>query len=233
MKTTLTAVVALSFVTACASTTTTTTNPGAGAHLSAAQQESAADRDAREAAEHRHQFDPKAASLKENCTPGGAGARAGLGECWQSRVNPTDVQLEEAKEHERQAAAHRAASQALRTAEQRACAGLSEHDRDVSPFAHRSDILRVTQTAKGAVVVFRPVPTMTAEGLQKIVDCHLARNDALAHNVPWMLYCPLVPRDVTAKVTQNPDGLAVDIQTPDAEAAKEVKYRVGALITPH
>jgi hypothetical protein len=231
MKKTTLVPVALFLMTSCAATTPP---PGKGTHLSAAEQDDAARADEREAAQHRAHFDPTATKLKERCTPGGAGQRGeGLGECWTSRTNPTDAQLEEARLHQRAAAEHRVASQALRTAEARSCAGLSEHDRDVSPFAHRSDILRVTQTPKGAVVVFRQVPTMTAEGLQKIVDCHLARNDALAHNVPWMLYCPLVPRDVTAKVTPNPDGLAVTIATPDAEAAKEVKYRVGALITPH
>jgi hypothetical protein len=235
MKTHLAPFAALLFVTACASTNTTNAPPGAGTHLSAAQQDEVAKVEDKQAAEHRAKFDPKAVALRENCTPGGPGQRNtdGLGECWTSRINPTDAQLEEARVHERNAAQHRAASQALRDAEARACAGVSEHDRDVSPFAHRSDILRVTQTPKGAIVVFQKLPTMTAAGLQKVVDCHLARNDALAHNVPWMLYCPLVPRDVSAKVTELPDGFAVDIQTPDADAVREVKYRVGELITPH
>ena len=235
MKTHLAPFVALLFVTACASTNTTAAAPGAGTHLSAAQQEAAAKAEEREASDHRGRFDPKAVTLKEICTPGGPGQRTGdgLGECWTSRINPTQAQLEEARAHEHAAAEHRAASLALRNAEAKACGGLSEHDRDVSPFAHRSDILRVTQVPKGAVVVFRKVPTMTSAGLQKVVDCHLARNDALAHNVPWMLYCPLVPRDVTAKVTDQPDGYSVLIETPDADAAREVKYRVGELITPH
>ena len=42
-----------------------------------------------------------------------------------------------------------------------------------------------------------------------------------------------VPRDVAAKVTDIPDGFAVTIETPDPDAAREVKYRVGELITPH
>ena len=233
MKTHLASLVALSLVTACASTTTT--GPGAGTHLSAAQQDEVAKVEERQASEHRAKFDSKAVTLKELCTPGGPGQRTGdgLGECWTSRINPTQAQLDEARTHERNASEHRAASAALRNAEARACAGLSEHDRDVSPFAHRSDIVRVTQMPKGAIVVFRKVPTMTADGLQRVVDCHLARNDALAHNVPWMLYCPLVPRDVAAKVTDIPDGFAVTIETPDADAAREVKYRVGELITPH
>jgi hypothetical protein len=222
------AVLALIPCTSCASTTV----PGA-AHLSAAQQDSAARTDDREAVAYAARFDPNAVSFREHCTPGGAGRRGdSLGECWESRINPTDSELDEARAHQRAAAEHRAASQALRTAEARACAGLSEYDRDVSPFAHRGDILRVTQLPKGALVVFRPVTTMTAASLQKIVDCHLARNDALGHQVPWMLYCPLVPRGVSATVTPQPDGLSVLIETPDADAAREVKYRVGALITP-
>ncbi|HEY4121787.1 MAG TPA: hypothetical protein VGM56_28165 [Byssovorax sp.] len=70
----------------------------------------------------------------------------------------------------------------------------------------------------------------SAPSLQRIVDCHLARNDALGHVVPWMLYCPLVPRDVTAMVTDEPQGLAIRVESPDPAAAREVKYRVGELI---
>jgi len=231
MRNILATLVASLSVAACASTTP---NPGAGTHLSASQQEAAARTDDRAATEHKANFDPSAVAYKEHCSPGGAGQRndVGMGECWYSRVNPTDAQLDEARIDQRAAAEHRAASKTLRDAEARACVGVSDYDRDVSPFAHRSDILRVTQMQRGAAVVFRSVPTMTTASLQKIVDCHIARNDALAHEVPWMLYCPLVPRDVTAKVTELPEGLSVLMETPNADAAREVKYRVGALITP-
>ena len=203
--------------------TTKTNSPGVGTHLSAAQEEAIAQDQDREAAKHMAAYDPNAKEVKEICAVGG---RAAFGDCWDNVVNPTAKELDEAKEHKRAAAEHRGASQSLRDAEARACSGLTDYDRDVSPFAHRDDILNASPLPKGALVVFKPVPTLTAAHLQKIVDCHIARNDAMAHNVPEMLYCPLVPRDVTAIVTTTDEGFfAVKIESSDPDAAREVRYR--------
>jgi hypothetical protein len=203
--------------------TTNTNTPGVGTHLSAAQEEAVAQQQDREAAQRMAAYDPNAKQVKEICAVGG---RAAFGDCWNSVVNPTAKNLDEAKELTRAAAEHRAASLALRNAEESACAGLSDYDRDVSPFAHHDDILNASPLAKGAIVVFKPVPTLTAAHLQKMVDCHVARNDAMAHNVPEMLYCPLVPRDVSARVVTTEDGyLAVKIESTDPDAAREVRYR--------
>jgi len=61
----------------------------------------------------------------------------------------------------------------------------------MSPFDHPEDIISVTPSKQsaasasklmpvehltGAVVTFRAVPGMTAEWLQRVVDCHLARS---------------------------------------------------------
>jgi hypothetical protein len=98
-------------------------------------------------------------------------------------------------EARRRAADHRAASQALRSAEASACAGLSERDRDESPFAHREDIASVTplnepdpgiaagpgyesgpvrggrEQLAGAIVTFRALPGMMR--IPAIVITHL------------------------------------------------------------
>lgn len=204
--------------------------PGAGAHLSAAQEDVAAAGQEREAAAHRASFDPGARARREVCTHhGGRDSDSDFYECWQSVVNPTASQLREARQHERVADERRATSQALRFAEARACSGLSATDRDASPFAHRDDIASVSPLPRGAIVVFRHVPTLTAEHLQKIIDCHIARNDALGHDVPEMSYCPLVPRDVTARVAPVAEGFAVTIESTDPRAANEVRARAEAL----
>jgi hypothetical protein len=214
-------------IAACAPTPTT---PGSGVHLSAAQDDVVAAGQEREAAQHRASFDPAARTRQERCTHhGGGGADSDFYECWDSVVNPTESQLREARQHERVAEERRAASQALKFAEARACSGLSAADRDTSPFAHRDDILTVSPLPRGAIVVFKRVPTLTEEHLQKIIDCHIARNDALGHNVPEMGYCPLVPRDVSAKVTSLESGFAVTIESTDKEAAREVRARAEAL----
>ncbi len=78
--------------------------------------------------------------------------------------------------------------------------------------------------------MFRAVPGMSAEWLQRAVDCHIARNVALGHNVPEMKYCPLVPNGVSAKVTQTPGGFAVAITSSDTDAVPDVVQRGQALL---
>jgi hypothetical protein len=158
------------------------------------------------------------------------------GACWTSIARARDEHRAAALEHSRRAAEHRAASRELRDAEARACAGLSAYDRDTSPFAHTEDILRVESlgrghgTLEGAVVTFRAVPGMSAAWLQRVIDCHLARNEAMGHDVPEMPYCPLVPRGVSATVSQTEDGVTVTIRSSDSEGAIEVYRRAKALV---
>ncbi len=218
----------------CASST-----PGAQPHdMSSAQHEAMAANEEKTAQVHTTQYNPNASVKTERCSRGGRARAEVDGGCWTSVTNPTAEHLEEAKKHHKMAADHRGASQALRDAEARACIGISDEDRDESPFEHREDIASVepltvgTTSGKsqnvrteGAVVTFRAVPGMTAQWLQRVVDCHLARNAALGHDVPEMAYCPLVPKDVTAKVTATTSGFAVAVRSDNTETAKEVLKR--------
>jgi hypothetical protein len=139
------------------------------------------------------------------------------------------------------AADHRAASQALRDAEASACAGIAEQDRDVSPFAHREDIVRVdplntpasprsASQLEGATITFRARPELTAQWLQRVVDCHIARNATLGHDIPEMAYCPLMLKQVKASVTGTATGFAVAVTSSDANTAREVLKRSQALL---
>lgn len=213
----------------CAST------PGAKPHdMSTAQHEAAATAHQSEADPHAAAYDPNAQQAQTRC--------AGRGGCWTSVVNPTAEHKADAEKHRKMAADHRAAAQALRDTESQACTGISDDDRDMSPFNHREDIATVEpyeveqQTGKvrtkkfaGAVVTFRAVPGMTAEWLQRVVDCHLARNASLGHDMPEMSYCPLVPKGVAARVTSTGNGFAVTIQSDDSATAQEVWKRAQAL----
>jgi hypothetical protein len=214
---------------ACAST------PGAQPHdMSVAQHEAMAANAERGAASQQAQYDPNAIVRTTSCNS--------KAPCWTSTTNPTAEHVDEARKLHQAAADHRAASQALRDAEARACVGLSDEDRDVSPFAHREDIASVEPSYEGsssklgprsrlvgAVITFRAVPGMTAEWLQRLVDCHLARNAALGHVVPEMAYCPLVPKDVTATVTGSGAGFAVTVRSDDSATADEVLRRARTL----
>lgn len=238
--------------------------PAADLHdRSTAQHEREAEDHARAADDHRGQFEPQPANprmggrsrrrqwRRRNCFAA-EGSRIELRSdvCWTSARNPTAAHLAAAEEHARRASAHRAASAALREAEARACVGIAPGDRDMSPFEHPADIASVTpltlreadspaklpwERTVGVVVTFRAVEGMTAEWLQRIIDCHLARNASLGHVVREMPNCPLVPRGVEARVSSTGEGFAVEIRSTDQSVAREVLARAQRLLgaEPH
>jgi hypothetical protein len=154
---------------------------------------------------------------------------------------PTDVHKAEAQRYLKIAAEHRAAARDLREAEASACRGIVERDRILSPFYHREDVekaepLRVgvshvaaTRLA-GAVVTFRPVPGLTEQSLQRVIECHQARNAVLGYDAPEMAYCPLALKDVTARVRSVGDRLLVEIRSDAAGTAAEVLKRAEYLV---
>ena len=144
--------------------------------------------------------------------------------CYSDRrlINKED-ELAGQKRHE--AAEHRRVSQALRDAENRACSGVPEADRIESPFAHWADIRFVQVLPDGARFEFRAIPGLDAPWLRHVVDCQLARDDALGHDVPELPYCPLVPRGATARVSPWEGGYAVEVTSSDKEAAAEIVRR--------
>lgn len=208
--------------------------PGTHPHdMSVAQHERAAQEHTSKADAHRRAYDPAAQVPVSRCPL--TGQRPAL--CWTSVENPTTDHLRQAGDHQRHAADHRAASAALRDAEARACGEIADEDRDTSPFDRADDIAAVEPLKEearrkepvprtiGAIVTFRARPGMTAEWLQRVVDCHLARNAALGHIVPEMPNCPLVPKGVTARVSSIGNGFAVAIRADDLAVASEVLAR--------
>lgn len=213
-------------------------NPGARPHdMGAAEHEqTAAEHDA-EAAAEAAKYDPAATETHRRCG-GGKGAHP----CWTSTTNPTDGYLRDAEAHRKMAEEHRAASAALRTAEESACVGLEPEDRDESPFeAHAADIASVEPITVhrggkqpddhlvGTVVTLRAVEGLTPEWLQRVVDCHLARNAAVGHEMPEMPSCPLVPKGASAAVTSTGSGFAVTIRSDDEQAAADILARARRL----
>lgn len=223
-------------IAACASRTM----PGAQPHdMSVTSHEASAAQAERSAGEHASRFDAVAGARAEKCR--GQGRAADVDPCWTSETNPTAEHLEHAAQHRRAAADHRAASQALRDGEKRACVGVSEQERDGSPFDHREDIAGVERLysassgklalkhLEGAVVTFRAVPGLTAQWLQRVVDCHLARNAALGHDVTEMPSCPLVPKGARGSVTATSNGFAVAIRGEDQAGTREILRRAETL----
>jgi hypothetical protein len=124
-------------------------------------------------------------------------------------------------------------------AEATACIGISDHDRDTSPFAHSEDVVKIapldvagsggTFQREGAVFTFRAVPGMTAEWLQRVVDCHIARNNAMGHLAADMEYCPLVPANVRAVVKPTAGGFAVEVSSGNRASVADILVRANAL----
>jgi hypothetical protein len=202
--------------------------------MSAADHEAMANQEEAAAAGHEADYQPAASQDETRCGRGAV--------CWTSRVNPTAQHAEDAKAHRELAAQHRAAGEALKQAEAQSCAGIDDDDRDISPFYHREDIASVSPleepvragkaTAtrkKGARVVFRAVPGLTAEWLQREVNCHIARAASMGHSMPEMSYCPLEPKGVVATVSSTGDGFAVDVTSDDDATVAEIWRRAQAL----
>ncbi len=208
-----------------------TATPGTKPHdMSAAQHDlKGREQDAR-AQVHAARFDANVKFEREGCPADTA--------CWTWVTDDPMAERRIAEDHQRQAAAHRAASAALSVAEAHACGGINPDDRDMSPFEHIRDIASVeplterSGTSKtpsermvGAIVTFRPVAGMTAEWLQRVVDCHLARNASLGHVVLDMPDCPLVPNGAQARVNSTGSLLAVEIRSDDNETSREILLR--------
>jgi hypothetical protein len=217
----------------CAST------PGAQPQdMSKAQHEQAAAEHERAASPHAQAYEPAANVEKQRC---GDPRRP----CWTWLANPTEEHKIDAEKHRKMAADHRAAAQALRDAEGRACVGVPDVDRDMSPFDHREDVAGIapynapspntaglkqqTNRLRGAVVTFRAVPGMTAEWLQRVADCHVARNASMGSDMPEMAYCPLAVKGARAKVASTGNGFAISVESDDSTAAQEILRRSQAL----
>jgi hypothetical protein len=230
------------FLVSCAAT------PGAKPHdMSQAHHEAAAREQEQLAESHQAEFDPAKTVEHEHCTPAIAARRDPSYPnnliCWTSVTNPTAKHEREARDHRKQAADHRAASAALRDAEERSCGGIAPDDRDISPFEHLEDLVSVEpldhlarragrrlSRVDGVRIVLRAVPGLTEQWLQRVIDCHLARNSSLGHEVPEMVDCPLVPRGVEATVRAVHGGFAVELRAGDEETANEILKRARRLL---
>jgi hypothetical protein len=220
--------------TACASNPIPQTTDAA-----AAQHEQLAAHDDQLAAKQAAKYDPAARQTKQRCTGRAPREEAEIEVCWTSEVNPTADHLKKAQRYHALAEEQRATSEKLRKAEISACSGVSELDKTMSPFSHPEDVATVTplRTAgasprpEGALITFRATEGMTAPRLERLVNCHLARNACLENDAQELAYCPLVLKNVKATVTPTGDGLfSVAVRSEDPAIAQEILKRSEALV---
>lgn len=229
------ALVAVCSLAACAAPAATSIPPN---HQSAAAEERAAGEHERAAGVLERQAATGPGDVR--CGPAASGEPNEI--CWSSPRESSAAahELLRATEQRKAAAEHRRVSSALQSAEARACAGIAEADIADSPFAHKADIVQVeviqgsfadgSVRTVGARVRFHAIEHLSGPTLQHIIDCHIARNDAMGHDVPEMSYCPLVPRGAWATVEVIPHGYIVEIRSDDAAGAREIARRATALM---
>lgn len=196
-------------------------------YASVAEHEAHAEHAEHEASEHGAQFDENAARTRFACRHGAA-SREAEGACWSWEENPTLSHLHHAEELRQAAQAHREAAAVLVDAEAKACQGLTDLDRDMSPFDQRDDILEAKAEAGAATVTFRRVAGLSREGLERLIACHVARNAAMGFAMQEMAFCPLALKGISAKVEETPAGLTVRLSAP-SDGAVELAQRVKAL----
>jgi hypothetical protein len=221
-----------------------TSRPKMDENMSAAEHDRAATEDKAEARKHADSYDPKAVRYVDLYPESRAGCDKTLPpDCspfWSMTKNTTDRELSQAAAHAARARQHRAAARALRETESRACAGVALADQDMSPFLRERDIDAVEELGQsggrapqgspaGAAIAFKPVVGLTVQTLQRIVDCHLARNAALGREQGEASGCPLNVKGATAKVRAVEGSLVVDVTATDAGAALEITKRARAL----
>ncbi len=211
--------------------------------VGAAEHRAAAKREERRLARHQELYDPKASRKVRRCDADRASRAPGEPICWIETMNPTAVHLQEVESHRMRGVEHRKSARELRAVEERVCSGLAPDDRDISPFSHRADILGVSPIDAGpaqprrqplivgATVLFRPVPGLTLEELQQLVDCHLARNATIGYETAAaeMGACLLTQQGTQATVRALESGFAVDIKADSPSAGQEIWRRAQLL----
>lgn len=195
----------------CASTGTRVSDMSAGKHEEAAHEQTQL------AQEHQAQVDPDLWIMgTEGCATF----------CFDTWSNPSSEHARRAREHRATAAKHRRASATLRTTESRLCAGLSDRDRDVSPFFHIADIASVNTESEPFEVRFKPVRGLDVDAMQRLIDCHIGRNAVLGFEAPEMDFCPLVPRGVRAKVRAEGSALVIELKAKGPKGRNEIHARL-------
>ncbi|HVU50987.1 MAG TPA: hypothetical protein VHL80_09900 [Polyangia bacterium] len=122
-----------------------------------------------------------------------------------------------------------------------ACVGVPEIAANGAPLTDPDDV-RAVQEIKpdqpvsetetviprgGARILLRAEPGMTAEWLQRIAECHMAK---VAVAVPGTLSTsPLDVRGALVSVQSTGDGFSVDITSPDVKTAREILTRARAI----
>jgi hypothetical protein len=159
--------------------------------------------------------------------------------CWTVTESSATRQLEEAQALHRIANEHREVAVALHDAEASACGGVAAGDRDISPLTRREDITSTgrlmgrtvakspTDEPRGAFVTIRAVRGLTRQYLQRVLECHLARNASMGYGVHRG--DPQAIQGASVAVDSLGDGFRIELSSDDWDTAREIMRRTLAL----
>jgi hypothetical protein len=143
--------------------------------------------------------------------------------CPTGSISPVmAIEYEQAVTDQHLADQHRARIEDLRDAEHQACSGLLDRDGHVMSFGHVEEVRRIEKAGSSVVSVML---TATNDGglkldeVERVVQCHLARNASRGLDAMDAGSCPFVPG---ARATVRADGrnLSVTIVAPNDVVAK-------------
>jgi hypothetical protein len=155
--------------------------------------------------------------------------------CWDVAQENAEHQRYLAGREERIARTERRAATAMVEAELAACRGLSERELEHSPFAHKKEIAAViphrqSGVIRGARIVFKPVPGLTAPWMRQAIACHRARFERMGAPANYLSEDPTLVAGSITTVDERSGHLEVLIESPDTTTARLALARARDLV---
>lgn len=202
----------------CASST-----PGAEPEdMSAEQHKDEAATHEAESKEHQARYDPEQ-STPQPLVPSPGSTRLGIDRIDFRSYNPTEKHLGHAAAHQKHAADHRAAAEALAKTEVSECAVVPEPIRAICPLADQITGARDLEDGV-ALSIAKDVPPAA---LLAHARCHAAVGASLGR--AGMNGCPLYLKGLTLSLDAG--GTELEIRAPDPKLVEVLRARVRALMS--
>jgi coenzyme F420-reducing hydrogenase delta subunit len=186
--------------------------------MSAARHRAVAKQHEKEAAGHERRYDPKAYRST------GVGAASTDVVDIDISHNPTEVHLDQAREHKEHARQHRDAANILERFERESCQQISKDKRVACPLL--GQVLRVQAISNGVrIYLAKGVPV---KAVLVHMKCHYAYGRLVARK--GMDNCPLYLKNLTIRATR--DHRFVEITSEEAQTVKKIQRRSKLHVSP-
>jgi len=155
--------------------------------------------------------------------------------CWDVAEENAQHQRYLAAREERIARTERRDATSMVETELAACRGLSEREREHSPFSHRKEIAAViphrdSGVLRGVRIVFKPVPGLTEVWMRQAIACHRARFERMGEPAGYLPEDPTLVAGTATTVDMRSGHLEVVIATDDGRSARVALDRARDLV---